>query len=69
MSTKGQVVIPKNIREQVGLKEGDALVFKVAGNAIQIEKMPNQSESMVELLRRGQPFPKDLVRTLRKEWE
>lgn len=32
MSSKGQVTVPKAVREALGIKEGDAVVFRVEGN-------------------------------------
>ncbi|BAB67297.1 AbrB/MazE/SpoVT family DNA-binding domain-containing protein [Sulfurisphaera tokodaii] len=35
---KGIIVIPKEIREKIGIKEGDILELTVNGNKIDIEK-------------------------------
>ncbi len=40
MSTKGQVVIPKEIRDQVGLAAGDRVEVRVEGNAVVLERAP-----------------------------
>jgi AbrB family looped-hinge helix DNA binding protein len=32
MTSKGQVTVPKAVREALGIKEGDAVVFRVEGN-------------------------------------
>ena len=32
LTSKGQVTIPKSVREALGLHEGDAVVFRVEGN-------------------------------------
>lgn len=32
MSSKGQVTIPKSVREALGLNEGDAVIFRVEGD-------------------------------------
>lgn len=34
VGAKGQVVIPKVIRDQLGIEPGDELVFEVDGNAV-----------------------------------
>ena len=36
---KGVVILPKRIREEVGLKEGDALIVTVKGNEIILRKL------------------------------
>lgn len=32
VTSKGQVTVPKAVREALGIKEGDAVVFRVEGN-------------------------------------
>ena len=39
VNKKGIIVIPKGIREMVGLKEGDVVRIRVEGNKIIIEKV------------------------------
>ena len=36
---KGVVILPKRIREEVGIKEGDALIVTVKGNEIILRKL------------------------------
>jgi AbrB family looped-hinge helix DNA binding protein len=70
LSKKGQLVIPKKVRDQSAIKPGDLLRFKTKGNQIIIEKVPeNSSDSIVDLLKRGKPFKKDLISELRGEWD
>ena len=70
ISKRGQVVIPKKIRDFVSIKSGDTVKFSLKGNQIIIEKVEEmQDDSMVALLMRGEPFEADLVNTLRSEWE
>jgi AbrB family looped-hinge helix DNA binding protein len=38
-SSKGQVVIPKRLREELGLKPGDPLAVAVEGNALVLCKI------------------------------
>lgn len=38
MTSKGQVTIPIEIREQLGLEPGDELIFTVDGSAIRVER-------------------------------
>ncbi|NMC05490.1 MAG: AbrB/MazE/SpoVT family DNA-binding domain-containing protein [Candidatus Lokiarchaeota archaeon] len=68
ISTKGQVVIPKEIRDRAGLKDGDAVVVKLAGKSIIIEKIDDPRQPMVELLKRGEKVHDNMIRELRNEW-
>jgi antitoxin PrlF len=40
VSAKSQVVIPKSVRQQLDLRQGDLLRFRVSGKTVTIEKMP-----------------------------
>ena len=39
VSAKSQVVIPKSVRQRLGLKQGDRLRFRVSGERVTIEKV------------------------------
>lgn len=39
ISSKGQVVIPKRLREELGLQPGDSLALAVKGNALVLGKI------------------------------
>lgn len=39
ISSKGQVVIPKRLREELGLKPGDPMAVAVEGNALVLCKI------------------------------
>lgn len=41
LSSKGQVTVPKAVREALGVGEGDALVFHVEGNRATIARTPD----------------------------
>ena len=43
ITSKGQVTIPLEIREQLGLLPDTEVVFEVAGNAVRIRKAPGAS--------------------------
>lgn len=68
MSKKGQIVIPKEIREKFGIQPGDAVIFNVQENKIIIEKI---EEKMTDILENSQPVENSLIfqRKLREEWE
>ena len=48
LSSKGQVVLPKAVREALGLKAGDELLVEVEGNAIRL--VPRRKRSLSEAL-------------------
>ena len=41
MSSKGQVTIPKAVREALGIGEGDNVVFRVEGNRAVLARTPD----------------------------
>ena len=68
MSKKGQIVIPKEIRERFGIKPGDALIFKIQGSKVIIEKI---EEKMSEILKNSKPVENsnEFQKKIRDEWE
>lgn len=38
VGTKGQVVIPKEMRDELGLRPGDGVVFELKGRAVVISR-------------------------------
>ena len=42
ISEKGQVTIPKPLREALGIRSGDRLAFELRGDTIRIRKDPDQ---------------------------
>ncbi len=66
---KGQIVIPKEIRERFGIEPNDLLSFNVRGDFICLKVVKEDNgESMVDLLERSKPFDPHFSRTLREEW-
>jgi antitoxin PrlF len=41
VTSKGQVTVPKAVREALGIKEGDEIVFRVEGNRAVIARTPD----------------------------
>jgi len=39
LSTKGQVVIPKAVRDRLGLEVGDSMLFAVDGDRVIVRKL------------------------------
>jgi AbrB family looped-hinge helix DNA binding protein len=50
MTIKGQVVIPKEIRDQAGLHVGDSLRLEQAGNDIQITRRSGWARATAGIL-------------------
>ena len=69
LTSKGQVTVPKDIREALGASEGDRLVFELDGEKVFLRKAPR--ESLAALFRRQKPWKLNAVsfqRKLRDEW-
>jgi AbrB family looped-hinge helix DNA binding protein len=69
ITSKGQVTIPKEIRETLGLIEGDKLIFLVEGDKVVLRKVG--SEKLADILSRRKPWGEsglEFQRRLRGEW-
>jgi len=70
VSEKGQVTIPKEIRETLKLKKGDRVVFLERDNQVIIRK--SKTERLSDTLQNQKPWETsalDLQRKLREEWD
>ncbi|KKM21432.1 hypothetical protein LCGC14_1635500 [marine sediment metagenome] len=70
ISEKGQVTIPKEIREKLGIVQGDRLIFDLKDDLIVIKK--SGTINLSEILNRQKPWKKSSVkfqRELREEWD
>jgi AbrB family looped-hinge helix DNA binding protein len=69
VSRKGQVVIPKEIREKFNIKPGGAIVFKMIDGKVVIEKIVERRTK--DTLKAGKPVEPsvEFQRRLREEWE
>lgn len=69
VTSKGQVTIPKEIREILGVIEGDKLIFLVEGDRVLMRKVT--SERLSDILSRQNPWPEaglEFQERLREEW-
>jgi antitoxin PrlF len=41
VTSKGQVTVPKAVRDALGLKEGDEVIFRVEGNRAVLARTPD----------------------------
>lgn len=48
VSDKGQIAIPREIREKLGIDKGDELVIVENNNKLLIEKAPNVSNKIMD---------------------
>jgi AbrB family looped-hinge helix DNA binding protein len=70
VSEKGQVTIPKEIRETLKLKKGDRVVFLDRDSQIIIRKA--KTERLSDTLQNQKPWETgalDLQKKLREEWD
>ena len=69
MTSKGQITIPKKVREAFGLKVGDDVTFRIEGRRAIISK--GERKSISSLLTSQESWEEKGVhfqRRLRKEW-
>ena len=60
VSTKYQVVIPREIRKKIKVKPGQKLNVDIAGNRI-VLSVPKEARKL--------EWPRDHVKLLKKDWE
>ncbi len=70
VSEKGQITIPKEVRDRLGILKGDKIIVYLKDDEI-IMKKP-EKRSLVEILRSHTPWGVkgvEFQRNLRKEWD
>jgi AbrB family looped-hinge helix DNA binding protein len=67
ITSKGQVTIPKSVRDALGLREGDELLFRVEDSRAVVAKTPNfldlAGSVPVPAAKRGTPWDEILRQT------
>jgi AbrB family looped-hinge helix DNA binding protein len=67
LSTKNQIVIPREVRQQLGLKPGDKILLALHGDtAIMIRKPKKYSEALAGIMK-GM-YPPDYLERERESW-
>jgi len=61
MGEKGQVVIPRDLREMIGIKGGEKIVFEVVNNKITLEKEEDSKEFLKKFFSVSRTKEKDLT--------
>jgi AbrB family looped-hinge helix DNA binding protein len=77
ISSRGQIAIPSNIREHLGLKEGTKVVFAVSNNALIMKKVESMSwDEITKPLREEMKKSNlkesdvvDIIHRMRKKWK
>jgi AbrB family looped-hinge helix DNA binding protein len=51
VGAKGQVVIPKAIRDEIGIKPGDSVTFEPDGSDVRVRRVDNDRDHRAEIVR------------------
>jgi AbrB family looped-hinge helix DNA binding protein len=67
LSSKNQIVIPREAREALGLKAGDKLLVVVRGGRVMVLQKPDSHGKALSGLA-PRPYPKGYLRKERGSW-
>ena len=68
LSSKYQIVIPREVRKALGLKPGDRLLVVVSGNCLMLRKKPKSYRKAISGIGRGL-YPPDYLQKERESWD
>ncbi|MFZ3263720.1 MAG: AbrB/MazE/SpoVT family DNA-binding domain-containing protein [Terriglobales bacterium] len=68
LSTKNQIVIPREAREALGLKPGDKILVVVRGGTVLVLQKPKSYHAAIRGLAGGK-YPKNYLQRERQSWE
>lgn len=68
LSTKNQIVIPREARQALRVKPGDKILVVVRGERVLVLQKPKSHHSAIRGLAHT-PYPKDHVKRERQSWE
>ncbi len=57
ITSKGQITIPAEIREALGVGKGDTLVFETTADYVTVRRQPTLQEIIAEVARVSSPVP------------
>ena len=71
VSTKGQIVIPKRLRDKLGIKKGEKVTIEEADEVLLVMKQVKRPVQAMRGLFKGKikKSSVELVREIRDEWE
>ena len=68
LSSKNQIVIPREARKALDLKPGDKLLLVVRGTNVLLLRKPKSYRAAIRGMARGL-YPKDYLRKERESWD
>jgi AbrB family looped-hinge helix DNA binding protein len=69
LSTKNQIVIPREARGALQLKPGDKLLVVVCGERVIALQKPKSHRAAIRGLTRAGAYPRDFLQKERQSWE
>jgi AbrB family looped-hinge helix DNA binding protein len=66
LSSKNQIVIPREAREALEIKPGDKVIIRTLGNTVLVLERPKSFHRST--LGRGAKYPKDYLKRERQSW-
>ena len=67
LSSKNQIVIPREAREALNVKAGDKLLVVVRGDKVIILERPKSFAAAISGI--AQPYPQDYLKKERESWD
>jgi AbrB family looped-hinge helix DNA binding protein len=67
LSSKNQIVIPREAREALGVKAGDQLLVVVQGDKVIVLQKPKSYRDAIRGLGKG-VYPRDYLKKERQDW-
>jgi AbrB family looped-hinge helix DNA binding protein len=67
LSSKNQIVIPKEVREALRLKPGDKLIMAISSKEVVVLRKPKSYSAAIRGIARG-TYPPDYLKKEREDW-